>query len=98
MSRNHIPVCLKTQLNSPFSAKHALRQAPFDKLRVNRTGNIFYKKRKKKLARFKKIKKFIFISDKHLRIVDKKLLVIFLQNRASSYVVRRDIVCQLKHK
>jgi hypothetical protein len=51
---------------------------------------IFYKTRKIKLARFKKIKKFIFISNKHLRIVDKILLLIFRQKRASSYVIWKD--------
>jgi hypothetical protein len=51
-----------------------------------------YKMRKIKLAHLKKIKKFIYISNKGLRIVDKKLLVIFLQKRASSYVIRRSVI------
>jgi hypothetical protein len=48
--------------------------------------------RNKKVARFEKIKKFISIFDKHLRIADKIFLIKFRQKRATSQVVRRDYV------
>ncbi len=48
------------------------------KIKQLRDKPIFYKKRLGKLARFKKIKKFISFDYNKLRIVDKKILVIFL--------------------
>jgi hypothetical protein len=63
------------------------KRASKKKLARAKSSSHFYKMRMKKLAHFKKIKKFISISDKHLIIVDKKLLVIFRQKRASFYVI-----------